>query len=204
MHLSDLKKIHDDLFATSHGYDSSRAGRAQLSIDDKAFTYGEIDFTDFARILESVPLQGKKVFYDLGAGVGKVVMAMALLANFDRLYGIELLEPVVKESKKILADFNTRYRSALPPPQSEAIINFIHDDILDFNYRDADVVFFQATCFNESLMLALTKKLENLKIGNTVITVTKPITSPLYGVLHADDYHMAWGNATVFVHKKYY
>lgn len=60
-------------------------------------TYGEIDFISIGEIFKTigeryggVPDGG--IFYDLGHGTGKGVLAAALVHNFDEVRGIELLE----------------------------------------------------------------------------------------------------------------
>jgi len=44
---------------------------------------------------------------------------------------------------------------------------------LDFDWSDGDVVFANSTCFDDELMLELSKKAELLKPGAIVVTFTK-------------------------------
>jgi tRNA G46 methylase TrmB len=56
--------------------------------------YGEILFFPFADIIRWVApsLPEFPIFYDLGSGTGKAVLAASLVHPFDQAIGIELLE----------------------------------------------------------------------------------------------------------------
>ncbi len=51
---------------------------------------------------------------------------------------------------------------------------FLHQgSFLDFDWSDGDVVFANSTCFDDELMLGLSKSAEKLKAGAIVVTFTK-------------------------------
>jgi hypothetical protein len=51
--------------------------------------------------------------------------------------------------------------------------------ILDFNWTaDGDVVFANSTCFDDSLMLKMSKMAEGLKPGSIFVTFTKGLVTP--------------------------
>lgn len=59
-------------------------------------TYGEVDFISLGEIFYTIReryggIPSGGVFYDLGHGTGKGVLAAALLHNFDSVRGIEIL-----------------------------------------------------------------------------------------------------------------
>ncbi len=67
--------------------------RKNLNLTNSSYIYGEILFFPFADILRSIAseLPSNAIFYDLGSGTGKAVLAASLLYPFSKVVGIELL-----------------------------------------------------------------------------------------------------------------
>ena len=83
--------ILDNIFAKINGYEISSSYRDKIKINSKSMTYGEIKFSDFAKILDQCePIDGK-IFYDLGCGTGRACFLVGLLYNFKKIIGIELI-----------------------------------------------------------------------------------------------------------------
>jgi len=68
-------------------------------------TYGEVHYKSIAECFRfirnkynSFPEGQGGTFVDLGSGSGKGVLAAALMHNFDRCIGIEILEGLYKQS----------------------------------------------------------------------------------------------------------
>ena len=95
-----LEKAH--IIATTYAEELSEA-------DTRALVYGEVDFDSFAEVLRAATIGIKRcyTFVDLGHGTGRAVfvvswlrvtekvcnvqMQAALLCNFRRYFGIEIL-----------------------------------------------------------------------------------------------------------------
>src|SRR5688572_30636458 len=93
MTTTELNAIQDRIFSDIQGYTLSSVGRMKLQRDaDPAFTYGEVTPESVQMMLETVQPQPGEVFYDLGSGTGKAVIFAAILADFARCTGIELVE----------------------------------------------------------------------------------------------------------------
>jgi hypothetical protein len=61
-------------------------GNNIISVD---LMYGEVDFSSLALMfVRYIPMQGRKVFVDLGSGTGRAVFAAALVHNFSKLRGL--------------------------------------------------------------------------------------------------------------------
>lgn len=125
-------------------------------------------------------LQGRGgIFYDLGSGTGKAVIGAAILHNFDVCYGIEYLEGLYSLSLDALNAYNTRGKAKLAGREHDTRkkisfylkdidliysycklcyfvdVQFIHGDFLKMrtkDWRDADIVFINSTCYDEPLM----------------------------------------------------
>jgi hypothetical protein len=72
-------------------------------IDDSTLSYNEIEFLDFDLLLMAVGCHDGQIFYDLGCGIGKVLIASILSGiRFLKVIGIEILPLLAKCSKEIL------------------------------------------------------------------------------------------------------
>lgn len=115
-------------------------------------------------------LAGKReggVFYDLGSGTGKVVLAAAILHGFSACCGIELLTGLheiavgYKESwdKTTNAAVITSCANSPTAPVARPTLEYVCGSILDTGVKnwpkDADVVFSNTHCFDVEMMKAL-------------------------------------------------
>lgn len=97
------------------------------------------------------------VFYDLGSGTGKVVLTAAILHNFTKCNGVELLSGLheVAVGYKNAWDKNTSTMEsdrASDVPSIEYICGSIFDtDIANWPH-EADVVFSNTHCFDRGIM----------------------------------------------------
>src|SRR4051794_33417910 len=92
---AQLERIFDDVA----GYQLSHADRRRLGIEDRSFVYGEIAEGPFLEALAEAKPQAGEVFYDLGSGTGRAVIAAAAAFPFGRAVGIELLEGLVQAAR---------------------------------------------------------------------------------------------------------
>jgi hypothetical protein len=99
----------------------------------------------------------------------------------------------------------------------------IHGDFLKLHtkdWRDADIVFANSTCYDETIMQKMAKiaceslcvlccprliasiSSGGMKKGSFVITLTKRLPSTDFAVIESDMHKMSWGEATIFVLQK--
>lgn len=69
----------------------------------------EVGHSGFSGILQ----QQGGIFYDLGSGVGKPVIAAAICHEFDSCTGIEILEGLFSLSLDVMAVYNSKGKSKL-------------------------------------------------------------------------------------------
>lgn len=176
-----------------------------------SLVYGEIDFFSFASILQKAnPRQGE-LFFDLGHGTGRAIIATHLLYGhcFDKIHGIEIISALNSVSTEITSAYLDRIKSS-PEIFSQHVcpidtrLGDLTDDSNDaFDWINADVVFANSTCFSDSLMDALSRKAVALKPGSRLITFTKPLsTLDAFEIVDSRRYCMSWGEATSFIHRR--
>jgi hypothetical protein len=76
--------------------------------EGRNFVYGEIEYDSFTTVLgiAMVGMKRKHKFVDLGSGLGKACLWVAMTTNFEHILGIEIIEGLVAQSKGILKAFD--------------------------------------------------------------------------------------------------
>ncbi|ETW00570.1 hypothetical protein, variant 1 [Aphanomyces invadans] len=144
---------------------SMQARKDYSEFDTTSFVYGEVLFFPFADILLSISddiPHGNGIFYDLGSGIGKAVVAAALVHKFHKAIGIEQLKPLVDFSHARvdkLMEFND---------MAGQTISYICGSFFDHNWSDGDVVFCHSTCFSprQDQQLTKTSRLVDVACGS--------------------------------------
>lgn len=128
-------------------------------------TYGELMPTATVRLLEQLELTRRDVFYDLGAGVGKVVLLAAITTPVARAIGLELASQRVADGQRAL----TAARAQRLPGSRRAAL--IEADILRHPLDDATVVYTCSTAFPSGFMRRLQRRLAQLPRLRTVVSL---------------------------------
>ncbi len=195
------RKIFEELYSKENGYLISREARKKRGINDRKLTYGEVKFDSFYEIIKEVSPTSNKVFYDLGSGNGKAVILASLFGDFKKLVGIEILDELVASASRILAKYKRLLKEKLSGKLKQEI-KFVKGDILKTDFSEADVVFTHSTCFDEEFMKALAEKMEDLKKGSLVITITQQLPSKRFRQIKKDTIDLSWGEGTVYFWEK--
>ena len=191
-HLAHYQK----LFADINGFELSHNAR---SVHDAIeYTYGEIEFISFIALLSLTKPNLSTVFYDLGSGVGKAVLACAMVFDVQKSCGIELLHPLhntaVMQHRRLLQ---------LPDYQAKAnAIHLMHSDFLHADFSDATLVFINATAFFGESLHAINHRLKQIKKGTTVITTSKKLSSDDFIVIKITTVKMSWGLVKAFIQER--
>lgn len=160
--LREKQYLFDSVLDPSLYYESTQLSKSDRKDPtrhtDMTLTYGEIDFCSFADIIHKVKyeyngLVGGEMFCDLGSGSGKAVFAAALLHNFKRCAGVEILPSLyafAKQCKEMwigsIADCH------------RAEIEFFEGSLFDMSlldWRNTDFLFANSTCFSQEMMSSL-------------------------------------------------
>mmetsp|Transcript_19293 Transcript_19293/g.38544 ORF Transcript_19293/g.38544 Transcript_19293/m.38544 type:complete len:271 (-) Transcript_19293:16-828(-) len=222
--ISERNAIYEAAFAdhpVSVGKAVSKKEREETKQNASTLVYGEINFEAFALAMEKVKHRYGRpneyhsgaegimqapggVFYDIGSGTGKPVIAAIVLHNFARAIGIEYLEGLHVTSLEVLQRWDSEVRYQLDY-ENPTEVEFIHGDATDFevkDWSDGDVLFANSTCFDAPLMEAIAARAASLKKGTFFITLTKRLPSDHFEVLEHEVHQMSWGSATVYIQQK--
>jgi Histone methylation protein DOT1 len=166
--------------------------------------YGEIVFNTLEEILARVKhlcnLEDGGIFYDLGSGIGKVVISAAIFHNFAVCIGVELLPELYKLSLRLQHKYIKHKVKYYWSKDATDDIRFINEDIFSHDWSMATCFFANSTCFDDEMMI----KISNYPVrpGTIGITTTKRLLKSSWQLLESSHKNMTWGKAKVFIQKK--
>lgn len=187
---------YDEIFKEVDGFSLSRQAR-KLG-DALEYTYGEIDFVSFVALLSLTRPNQDTVFYDLGSGTGKAVLAAAMVFKVRKSCGIEqfgtLHHTAQQQQRRFLqhedyASLNTQ-------------LHFIQADFLKISIDDATLVFVNATAFFKDTWYNIERFLTKTKEQTIIITTSKPLTGKEFILLKQTWVQMSWGVVKAFIHQR--
>jgi SAM-dependent methyltransferase len=134
---------------------------------DISETNGELLYVSINKLFAHVTLTDQDVFFDLGSGLGKMILHVYLQTPVKEVYGIELLVNLHKQAM-LAAE---RVKHDLGILQAVKKMEFICGDFFEINFNTATVVFINSVCFGQDIMLKLEKIINSIPSIHTVITL---------------------------------
>lgn len=185
--------VYQQLYIAVNGFLLSKHARAKQDCLD--YIYGEIEFEAFIALISLCKPNTETIFYDLGSGTGKAVLACAMVYPVKKSCGIELFSVLVDCAKA-----RQQQLSQLAAYQEKSAgIHFYQGNILEASFSEATLVFINASAFFGETWLNLSKHLEQLKMGAIVISTSKALQSDLFIILHRTKVKMSWGIVEAFI-----
>ena len=178
------------IYGDASGYTISSSG-----YDSKyALTYGEITQEGIEQLgnlflsihpIDTYPVD-QRTFYDLGSGIGKLVISMALLNPNIRSKGIELVKE--RHEKALTAHSLLRDKSA------KERINFYCCSFFDQSIADAAWIFISNLCFSETINKEISDKLTKELKSKTLIACSKvlPVSLESFRLINTYNISMTW------------
>lgn len=189
-HLNTFNAIYNKV----DGFKLSRQARERYDTLD--YIYGEINFLSFIALLSLAKPNEDTVFYDLGCGVGKAVLACAMVYPVKKSVGVELLPELYdcacEQNKKLnhLENYAAKANT----------IHFIQGDFLTTHYDEATLIFVNSSTLFGSTWNQLCVVLNKLPEGTIIITTSKPLISTEYIVRINTEIQMSWGVVPAYIH----
>jgi len=183
-------------FPLSLGIEASKKARSFTLENRNDLTYGEVNFRSLAEVIYCLESRHganleQKVFYDLGSGTGKAVVAASLLKNFRKSVGIELLDPLYQISLEM--------QQALERVCSSKV-EFFLGDMFELGWSEADLILVNSTCMSMELINKIADY--SVKPGTWGITLSKSFNSSKWKQVDYSFKPMSWGTATVYMHQR--
>jgi predicted RNA methylase len=191
-HAQTFQKLYQNI----NGFILSKKERQKHDALD--YVYGEIEFLSFIALLSLTHPNRHTVFYDLGSGTGKAVLACAMVFPIRKSVGIELLpELYLQACKQAKQLAKIKYYA-----KQGHHIEFILGDFLQVNLTEATTIFINSTALFNPTWNQLCKRLEDLAHLTTVITTSKALSSTSFTVIKQVEVEMSWGVVLAYIHTR--
>jgi hypothetical protein len=199
----EVKELYDRVFRGVDGYGISFMEK-QRKISDKYvkdLIYGEVPLELLYALSVLEPTRNYMsrggIFYDLGSGIGNVVIGGYLIGGFDKYIGIELLESLYNvslEARKKLCGISR---------EAENSVFFKRGNILDFDLSDGDVLLFCCPNKKEEIRAEMEEKFLGLKKGAIVLSLIHVFKdSENFHPLDSRMVRTAWGQTPLTIYEK--
>ena len=188
--------VYLQLFAPINGFSLSRDARK--THDALEYVYGEIDFFSFIALLSLTRPNNNTIFYDLGSGTGKAVLACAMVFNVKESHGIERFPSLHH------AAMGQREALALLPHYAIIAkkIYFLNDDFFNSNLSRATLIFINATGFFGQRWADISLIIEQSTQCETVITTSKALQSKAFSIAKITTVQMSWGAVKAYIQER--
>jgi hypothetical protein len=193
----DLPKhtlVFNQLYRSVDGFSLSRQARHQQDALD--YIYGEIEFVSFIALLSLTKPDEHTVFYDLGSGVGKAVLACAMVYPVRQCVGVELLPELHECANQQKNQLATQAEYI----ESTKKIQFILADFLKVDLSDATLIFINSTTLFGETWEQLCNAVHRAPYVETIITTSKPLISDVFISKICTEIQMSWGIVSVYIH----
>ena len=153
--------------------------------------YGETPLATLDAIIQHCPIGPHDIAYELGSGRGRACFWLALYKGYNTV-GIEYIPTFVAKAQKLAKFFGIKN------------IEFRAEDILTTNLKDATWIYLFGSALPDVTILKLCSRLEKLKPGTKVITISYPLTayttSKKIALKSTLDLEFSWGTTQVYFH----
>ncbi len=194
LNIEQHKKVFHEIFDPVDGFSLSRKARTQN--DALEYVYGEIEFESFIAVLSLAKLDSNTIFYDLGSGTGKAVIACAMVFNPSKSVGVELFSVLHASA----SEQHDKLKRQPDYARNANKLTFIHDDFLKTNLAEATLIFINATGLFGTTWNQLNQRLDGLSGRPTIITTSKKLLAKNYTLRHTTTAKMSWGVVDIYYH----
>lgn len=196
LQLQKHSQIFEQLYHDVDGFQLSRLARSRYDALD--YIYGEIELLPFIALLSLANPKASTVFYDLGCGSGKAVLACAMIYPITKSVGIELLP----ELHACACTQNKRLAALTDYALTAAKIEFILGDFLELSLEEATFIFINSTTLFGNTWTQICTIMDQLPYLETVISTSKPLISTHFSPTITTKMQMSWGIVPVYIHHK--
>lgn len=169
----------------------------KLNIDISE-TYGEILYESMGKLIDEISFSEEDVFFDLGSGLGKIVIQVFLRSLVRESCGIEIIPDLYQKS--ILAA--QRVKDDLPDfHNGERKISFIKGSFLDVSLARASVMLIGSPCFRQQILFPLGKIIDTMPGIHTVLTLRPLFSLTRLSLRKVVRVECSWDTALCYIYK---
>jgi hypothetical protein len=183
-HLLDIEHLYQDIEPFQISKDARR------ETPNLSLTYGEIELESFIALLSFAGIEKTPYFYDLGAGIGKNVIACAKIFNISTCIGIECLSPLVTIAKN---------KQLCLPKHLQNRTDFIEADLFTCHWPEQALLFINIASFIQDDWEKLNQKLIH-QPARIIITCSKPLSPNKHFHVQKTMVKASWATIPAYIH----
>ncbi len=153
------------------------------------FGYGETLPASTWEILSPLNPKENELLIDLGCGRGIMVLSAHFIFKMKGI-GVDIISPYI-------AKCNILKKWLKEPP-----VEFLHKDLLDFNFNQKGIYYIAATSFEKSFMPKLEEKLKQIPYNSIIIIVHNPLKDKCFELFYTQKIRFTWGQDQVYYYRK--
>jgi SAM-dependent methyltransferase len=191
------KQIMNRIYKDICGFNIPKRDELKIRKSKGSPIYGEINHQSINKLLDYLKLSPHDVFFDLGSGVGKVVLHTALFSPVKKAVGIELSEARYNEA--LLARKNAK----IWEPTINKRCKFINADLMTVNLSSATVIYTCSTAFSMNFMRKIVARLRLLKQDFVLVTLQDLPDERHFELIETLGLDMSWIRKTpVYIYRR--
>ena len=186
--------LFDNFLDKIDGFESCFMGNRTVNTTEN-LVYGEMDkksCKDSINILKDFcKLNGTENVLDLGAGIGKIVMAMHYTDMFKNVDGVEIVDTLVSDCKDVLKLYSEKFNKNI------SNIHIYKGDSLQFDISNYDIIFSNTTVDNNFRDKLINKISNEAKTGCIVISSIIAFKSEKLKLIRRFTSNFSWGESFI-------
>lgn len=159
------RQIMNRIYQDISGFEIPKVDIARIKESKGSPVYGEINTRALEKLHEYLDIRTGDIFYDLGSGVGKVVLQTGLFTKAQKVVGVELSENRHEDAMAALK------RASEIAPLAAKKCSFINDDLMNIDLSSASIIYTCSTAFSDLFMRQIAKRLADFSHKYRLVTL---------------------------------
>lgn len=195
--LLSTRKIMNRIYKDLCGFEIPSTDSEAIKKSKGSPVYGEIKHAALDKLLNYLALTEEDILYDLGSGVGKVVIHCAMTTPLKKAIGVELSSARHQEAHIAFSracEFNPtlKHRAA-----------FLNQDLMTIDLEDATVIYMCSTAFSLKFMTEVCKRLAHFKHHFRLVSLQELPTEKNFRLIKVLRLDMSWlRNTPVHIYER--
>jgi len=192
-----LRQVMNRIYRDICGFEIPKIEEAAIRKSKGSPIYGEITYASLTKLFNYLEISENDIVYDLGSGVGKVVIYTALCTKVGRAIGIELSESRHRDAVKALSEAQQINNKLL------GRCEFINDDLTTVDLSRASVIYTCSTAFSLGFMKKVTARLSTLSHEFRLVTLQELPEAKPFKLIDKLRLDMSWVRQTpVYIYRR--
>lgn len=177
-----MNRIYKDIC----GYEIDKKDEKLIRSSKGSPVYGEITQKSLEKLFDYLKINKEDILYDLGSGVGKVVLLAAINTPVKKAIGVEISKERFLKAKEALKNAQSFFLDI------DKRASFINESLLDVNLKKASIIYTCSTAFSFSFMKELTKYLGQFKHHFRLVSLQELPENKFFKELENLKLDMSW------------